>query len=62
MPLTGKAMIKLLKKNGWSKIRQEGSHHIMMRENKIIVVPVHGNKDLRTGLEQKILKDAQLKK
>lgn len=26
MPLTGKGMVKLLKKNGWKVERQEGSH------------------------------------
>jgi len=62
MPLTGKDMVKLLKKNGWTKVKQEGSHHKMVKDNKSVVVPVHGNKDLGKGLEQKILKDAGLKK
>ncbi|WP_418748276.1 type II toxin-antitoxin system HicA family toxin, partial [Faecalibacillus intestinalis] len=26
MPLTGKEMLRLLKKNGWKELRQEGSH------------------------------------
>lgn len=61
MPLTGKDMIKLLKKNGWVKDRQEGSHHIMKKGNKTLPVPVHGNQDLGKGLEHKILKQAGLK-
>ncbi len=62
MPLTGKDMLKLLKKNGWKEIRVTGSHHVMEKGSKQVIVPVHGNKDLRKGLEQRILKDAELKR
>lgn len=61
MPLTGKQMLKLLLKNGWIERRQEGSHHQLYKGDKMITVPVHGNRDLGKGLEQKILKDAGLK-
>ncbi|HAZ0864260.1 TPA: addiction module toxin, HicA family [Enterococcus faecium] len=60
MPLTGKEMLKLLKKNGWVERRQEGSHHLY-KDGVRITVPVHANQDLGRGLEQKILKDAGLK-
>lgn len=62
MPLTGKEMLKLLKKNGWKELRQDGSHHILEKDGAIIVVPVHANQDLGKGLEQRILKDTGLKK
>lgn len=62
MPLTGKDMLKLLKKNGWCELRKEGSHHVLAKGDKILIVPVHGNRDLGKGLEQQILKDAGLKK
>lgn len=62
MPLTGKEMLKLLKRNGWKELRKEGSHHILEKDSAIIVVPVHGNQDLGKGLEQRILKDTGLKK
>lgn len=61
MPLTGKEMIKLLKKNGWKVERQESSHYQLFKNGKRITVPVHSNKDLKKGLEQRILKDAELK-
>ena len=60
-PLTGKEMSKLLKKNGWVKERQKGSHHHFYKDGILITVPVHANKDLSKGIEQKILKDAGLK-
>jgi predicted RNA binding protein YcfA (HicA-like mRNA interferase family) len=32
MPMTGKEMLKLLKKHGWQVIRINGSHHIVAKE------------------------------
>ena len=60
MPLTCKEMLKLLKKHGWKVERQEGSHYQLFKNGKRITVPVHSNKDLKKGLEQRILKDAGL--
>ena len=52
MPLTGKEIVKLAKKNGWIEVRIEGSHHHFKKEGfpRIVSIPVHGNKDLRKGL------------
>ena len=61
MTMTGKEMLKLLKKNGFTEARIEGSHHIMKKGAIEISVPVHGNDDLRIGLLNKMLKDAGLK-
>ncbi len=61
MDLSGKELLKLLKKNGWQVIRVEGSHHIVKKEEKLISVPVHGNKSIKNGLLNSILKDAGLK-
>ncbi len=62
MPMTPKEMIKLLKKNGFQEISQNGSHVKMENpENKrTVIVPYH-SKDLKKGLEQAILKQAGLK-
>ena len=60
MPLTGKEMLKLLKKHGWKVERKEGSHCQLFKNGKRITVPVYSNKDLKKGLEQRILKDAGL--
>ena len=60
-PLTGKDMSKLLKKHGWVKERQIGSHHQFYRNGIRITVPVHANKDLPKGMEQQILKESGLK-
>lgn len=55
-----KDLLKLLKKNGWTVVRINGSHHVLQKDGKTIVVPIHG-KDVPTGLLNTILKEAGLK-
>ena len=60
--VTGKKLCKILERNGWKLARINGSHHVYIKEgneNKI-VVPVHGNKEIKTGLLKAILKSARL--
>lgn len=62
MPMTSQEMIKLLKKNGFESISQNGSH-VKMRNietGRTVIVPYH-SKDLKKGMEQAILKQAGLK-
>lgn len=62
MPMTSQEMIKLLKKNGFEVVSQNGSH-IKFRNSetgKTVIVPYHA-KDLKKGMEQAILKQAGLK-
>jgi predicted RNA binding protein YcfA (HicA-like mRNA interferase family) len=42
--------------------RIRGSHYIYAKSGReeILTVPVHGNKDLKKGTFQKLLKDAKL--
>lgn len=62
MPMTSKQMIKLLEENGFKQIRQDGSHKLFKNSEtgKTTTVPYHC-KDLKKGIEHKILKDAGLK-
>lgn len=55
-----KELLKLLKQNGWELKRINGSHHILQKDGKTEVLPVHG-KDVPTGLLNKILKRTGLK-
>ncbi len=59
--MSGKDLIKLLKSNGWVLDRISGSHHIMKKDTKTIVVPIHGKKDIKVGTLNSILKEAGLK-
>jgi predicted RNA binding protein YcfA (HicA-like mRNA interferase family) len=60
--MTGKELLKLLEKNGWTLDRISGSHHIMIKGDKTLSVPVHGGRDLGKGLLGKLLKEGGIKK
>ena len=59
--MTGKELIKLLEKSGWSIDRTRGSHYIMIKSGLTLSVPVHGKKDLPAGLLNRLKKDGDLK-
>lgn len=54
MPLSGKEMLDLFLKNGWKKLRQEGSHVQVGKGKKRETIPLH--KELKKGLEAKLKK------
>lgn len=60
--MTPKKLIKLLKNNGFSFLRQSGSHAIFKNESKgrKVVVPIHSG-DIPVGTLHAILKDAGIK-
>lgn len=57
---TGKEVVKLLKRNGWQVVRIKGSHHVMKKDGKTEIIPVHKT-DLPPGLLTAILKRTGLK-
>lgn len=57
--MKGKELVKKLEKNGWILDRIKGSHHVMKKDGKTVVVPVH-NTDVQKGLLKAILKDMGL--
>ena len=58
---TPKKLIKLLKRNGFQFVRQNGSHALFknFEENLTTVVPIH-SKDIPIGTLKAILKDAEI--
>ena len=54
----------MLKKDGWYVISIKGSHVKLRHDIKqgTIIFPNHGAKELGKGLENKLRKDAQLKR
>ncbi len=57
-----KHFIKILEANGWILKRISGSHHIMvhLERQRPMVVPVHANRDIPTGLFRSMIKQAKL--
>jgi predicted RNA binding protein YcfA (HicA-like mRNA interferase family) len=61
--VSGKKLCGILQAKGWRSIRVHGSHHIFTKEDRDerICVPVHGNSDLKIGLQKAIMKIADIK-
>lgn len=59
--MTARELIRRLQQNGWSEVRQKGSHrHFKHPEHPfVITVPVHTG-DLGKGLARAILRQAGL--
>ena len=56
--LSGKELIRVLKKMGFTTIRIKGSHHILGHaDGRVTTIPVHKNEDISKGLLNKILKE-----
>jgi predicted RNA binding protein YcfA (HicA-like mRNA interferase family) len=59
--LTGKKLIKVLKRQGFDVIRVKGSHHYLRhRDGRSTVIPVHAGEAIGRGLLAKILRDTEL--
>lgn len=54
MPLSGKEMLRLFERNGWTKLRQSGSHVVVGKGGEREVIPMH--KELKRGTEHDLLK------
>ena len=61
--ISGRHLCSILEKKEWTLKKVHGSHHVFMKagRNERISVPVHGNKDLKTGLLRSIMKLADIK-
>ena len=59
--MNGKDIIKKLQADGWRLARINGSHHIMSKAGQAVPVPVHGTKDVGTGLVAKIARQTGVK-
>jgi mRNA interferase HicA len=56
-------LLRILKRDGWFVVSQQGSHIKMRHETKAgtLIVPSHGSKEMATGTQNAILKQAGLK-
>jgi predicted RNA binding protein YcfA (HicA-like mRNA interferase family) len=56
--VSGKRLAKLAEEKGWTLARVNGSHHIYTMTGRIerLVIPIHGNQTLKTGLQRALMK------
>ena len=59
---SGRELARLVERNGWKLLRNNGSHHIYGRPGSVVrlSIPIHGNRALKTGLLVHLLKVAGL--
>lgn len=55
-----KELVKMLLKDGWQIVSQNGSHLKLRKDDKVEIVPIH-NKELKKGTLETILKRTGLK-
>lgn len=55
--VSGKEMLRFLRREGFVVIRVRGSHHVLTRGETDTVVPVHGDRVMAVGTLRKILRD-----
>jgi mRNA interferase HicA len=57
-------LLRMLRRDGWFIVSQEGSHLKMVHPTKdgFIMVPFHGSREVGKGLEQRLLKKAGIYK
>ena len=60
--LSGREVCTILGKNGFTKVRQKGSHIVMQKrvESTTVTVPVPDHSELRTGTLMSIIRQSQL--
>lgn len=63
--ISGKQFCRILRKRGWTLNHIKGSHHIYDPPPELthlapISVPVHGNQDLKIGIQTSLMKDAEI--
>lgn len=47
--MNGREVIRLVRAAGWEPDRSKGSHHVLHKDGALVVVPVHGAKDIAPG-------------
>lgn len=58
--VSGRELARILQYKGWQLLRVRGSHHLYGKGSERIVIPVHGNQALKTGMQRDLMKQAGL--
>ena len=58
--LSGKEVIKAFEKDGWVKVRQRGSHMVMVKEGSMATLSVPDHKEVAKGTLRSLIRSAGL--
>ncbi len=59
--MNAKEVLKILYRHGFSQVSQKGSHLKLAKNEKKVIVPVHGTKDIPIGTIKSIEKQSGVK-
>ena len=61
-PVSGKAFARAVERKGWTLLRIAGSHHVYGKTGEAarLSIPMHGNQQLKIGLQRALMKLAGL--
>jgi predicted RNA binding protein YcfA (HicA-like mRNA interferase family) len=61
--VSGRRFCRALERHGWKRVKGTGGHQKYRHpdSDQLIVVPVHGNRDLKRALLQALLKQSGLR-
>jgi predicted RNA binding protein YcfA (HicA-like mRNA interferase family) len=56
--VSGRELVKLAERKGWTLLRIAGSHHIYGKPGSAVrlTVPIHGSRALKIGLQRHLMK------
>jgi predicted RNA binding protein YcfA (HicA-like mRNA interferase family) len=60
--MSGRDFARIIERRGWKLLRISGSHHIYgkLDSNVRISIPMHGQQDLKRGLQRHLMKLADI--
>lgn len=60
--VSGRRLCQVLERHGWVLKRITGSHHVYAKAGvaAIVTVPVQDNRDLKTGTQRALMRQARL--
>jgi len=58
--LSGKAVVKAFERDGWTKVRQRGSHVVMVKEGSMATLSVPDHKEVAKGTLRSLIRASGL--
>jgi len=58
--LSGKAVVKAFERDGWLKVRQRGSHVVMVKDGCMVTLSVPDHKEVAKGTLRSLIRSSGL--
>ncbi len=58
--LSGKAVVKAFERDGWTKVRQRGSHVVMVKDGSMATLSVPDHKEVAKGTLRSLIRASGL--